>query len=77
MVTFSTCHLWQLFPSVDSQADCQALQQDLSSIYSWAAEVNMLFNSDKFECLRYWPKGQQPDFSYKSPDGSVIEEKNT
>ena len=35
----------------------------------------MVFNSDKFECLRYWPRGQKPDHSYKSPDGSVIEEK--
>ena len=60
---------------VDSQADCLALQQDLASIYSWAEDVNMVFNSDKFECIRYWPRGQQPDFTYRSPDGSVIEEK--
>ena len=60
---------------VDSQADCQTLQQDLSSIYSWATEVNMMFNSDKFECLRYWPRGHKPDNTYKSPDGTVIEEK--
>ena len=59
----------------DKQADCSALQQDLSSIYSWASEVNMVFNSEKFECLRYWPRGNKPDTSYKSPDGSDIEEK--
>ena len=60
---------------VDSQADCSALQQDLASIYSWATEVNMEFNSDKFEVLRYWPAGQKPDLQYTSPDGTVIQEK--
>ena len=34
----------------------------------------MTFNSDK-ECLRYWPKKNKPDITYKSPDGSIIEEK--
>ena len=60
----------------DKKADCEALQSDLSSIYSWAAEVNMHFNSDKFECLRYWPRGQKPGAMYTSPDGSPIEEKD-
>ena len=55
--------------------DCQALQEDLSTMYQWADQVNMTFNSDKFECLRYWPKQSKPDITYKSPDGSVIEEK--
>ena len=55
--------------------DCQQLQNDLISIYQWAEDVNMTFNSDKFECLRYWPKKNMPDNHYKSPDGSVIEEK--
>ena len=35
---------------VDPAADCQALQNDLASIYSWATDVNMVF---KFECLRF------------------------
>ena len=55
--------------------DCQALQDDLSTIYQWADHVNMTFNCDKFECLRYWPRQSKPDFNYKSPDGTVIEEK--
>ena len=29
--------------------DCSALQADLKQIYSWADQVNMKFNSDKFE----------------------------
>ena len=37
----------------------------------------MVFNSDKFECLRFGPgKTSKPDFIYKSPDGSLIEEKD-
>ena len=60
---------------VDIGSDCQSLQDDLTSIYHWAEDVNMTFNSDKFECLRYWPKKNKPDFSYKSPDGTIIEEK--
>ena len=59
----------------DSDSDCQQLQNDLSSIYNWASDVNMTFNSDKFECLRYWPRKNKPDFQYKSPDGNIIEEK--
>ena len=58
---------------MNSQADCPALQQDLASIYSWATDVNMEF---KFECLRYWPRGQKPDLKYSSPDGTTIEEKS-
>ena len=45
----------------DKQADCSAMQGDLSIIYNWASEVNMGFNSDKFECLRFWPLGQKPE----------------
>ena len=56
-------------------SDCQKLQDDLATIYQWAEDVNMTFNSDKFECLRYWPRGNRPDFNYTSPDGLVIEEK--
>ena len=59
---------------VDPGADCQALQNDLASIYSWATDANMVFNSEKFECLRFWPKAIKPDFQYCSPDGTIIEE---
>ena len=62
--------------SITNQVDCMALQEDLSTIYQWAEQVNMVFNSDKFECLRYWPRQHlKPDFPYRSPDGSEIEEK--
>ena len=48
----------------DPHSDCAALQSDLESIYRWAEEVNMIFNGDKFESLRYWPN---PD---SKPDNS-------
>ena len=47
----------------------------VTSIYDWGSEENMLFNSEKFEFLRYWPRWQKPDFVYRSPDGTVIQEK--
>ena len=60
----------------DQDTDCQLLQQDLASIYGWAEDVNMMFNSDKFECLRFWPgKTPKPDNQYLSPENTPIEEK--
>ena len=37
----------------DTATECQALQEDMSGIFRWAEYVNMVFNSDKFECLRF------------------------
>ena len=59
----------------DPLTDCQSLQQDLQSIYDWSGDVNMHFNSDKFECIRYWPGSDIPQYQYKSPEGDDIEEK--
>ena len=37
----------------------------------------MRFNSDKFECVRYWSdSGGAPDFHYLGPDGTPIEVKS-
>jgi ribonuclease P/MRP protein subunit RPP40 len=63
--------------SILDTADCEALQADLESIYSWAEEVAMVFNGDKFEALRYWPgRTAKPATSYLDPDGNPIEEKS-
>ena len=36
----------------------------------------MVFNSDKFELIRYWPRADtKPDISYSDPAGNIIEEK--
>ena len=61
---------------IQSSEDCSDLQDDLQLIYDWAATVNMKFNSDKFECVRYWSnQTQAPSFQYISPDNKPIEVK--
>ena len=61
---------------VSLPGDCSDLQTDLKVIYSWAEQVNMKFNSEKFECLRYWANPDSaPQFQYLSPDGQPIEVK--
>ena len=57
------------------------LQKDLESIYEWANIVNMEFNGDKFESIRYWPDKDlgavfKEEFKYKNEDGNIIEEKD-
>ena len=53
------------------------LQNDLDTMYNWAEEVGMEFNSSKFELLRFWVnKEEAPDFQYEAPDGNFIEEKS-
>ena len=56
--------------------DCSALQADLKQIYTWADQVNMKFNVDKFECLRYWAHAESdPQFQYLAPDDQPIKVK--
>ena len=62
-------------PIKNSEIDCNALQADLTAVYDWAKDVNMEFNSDKFEVLRFWP-GEKPEWQYFAPDGKIIEEKS-
>ena len=63
-------------------ADPVQLQDDLKTIYAWADRVNMAFNGDKFECLRYWPDPDigavfTAEFPYLDEDGKLIQEKTT
>ena len=56
------------------------LQKDLDTIYQWAKDVNMEFNGDKFECIRYWPDPDfgavfKAEFKYRNESGNEIEEK--
>ena len=39
--------------SINSANDPSLLQQDLNSIFKWARDSNTMFNSEKFEMLRY------------------------
>ena len=62
---------------IASAEDCSALQDDLQVIYDWANAVNMKFNSDKFECVRYWTNpANAPTFQYLSPDNKPIKVKS-
>ena len=62
----------------DTEVDSSALQSDLESIYRWAEHVNMVFNGDKFELIRYWPKSySKPTNTYTDPEGNIIEEKDS
>ena len=61
---------------IKSAVDCDILQTDLLKVYEWAAHVNMHFNSDKFECLKFWAKpGDAPDHQYLAPGGVPIQVK--
>ena len=56
------------------------LQKDIESIYKWASKMNMEFNGDKFECIRYWPDEDlgmvfKEEFKYVNEEGKIIEEK--
>ena len=63
---------------ITCEEDCEQLQKDLDSLYSWAESVGMLFNAGKFELLRFWQdRGTAPDILYMDPDGGPIEEKDT
>ena len=61
--------------SIANQSDCTTLQDDLDAIYRWALDVNMVFNGDKFEMLRFWPNKEKPATPYIDPEGNIIEEK--
>ena len=62
---------------VTSAADCTALQEDLQVIYKWADKINMQFNSDKFECVRYWSDpAKAPTHNYLAPDKQHTKEKS-
>ena len=65
--------IWRAVKTIE---DCEKLQSDLHSVYSWADTVNMTFNDEKFEWIRYsLDPNSAPSFQYLSPDLSHIEKK--
>ena len=55
--------------AVSSEEDVEDLQRDLDVIYDWQKENNMLFNSKKFEMLRYGSKEElKSSTNYLTPD---------
>ena len=66
----------RIWRGVRTEGDCELLQADLQSVYSWADEINMVFNSGKFEWMRYAVDAvTAPAFQYTSPDQTDIEQK--
>ena len=62
---------------VGSPGDCSTLQADLQQVYKWAEHVNMEFNADKFECLRFCSSPESELVcQYLAPDNSVIKVKD-
>ena len=59
-----------------SAEDCSKLQSDLQTVFTWVDTVNMTFNSDKFEWIRYCVGSSVPAFQYLSPNLSQIERKD-
>ena len=67
----------RIMRGVTTIGDCEQLQSDLQSVYHWAEEVNMEFNSSKFEWVRYTVGGNPaPTYNYLAPDNSPIEQKD-
>ena len=63
----------RIWRGVKTTEDCAALQGDLETVYAAADHINMVFNSKKFEWLRYIPgTSQAPSFQYTAPDSSDI-----
>ena len=62
---------------IRDEDDCKILQDVLEKIYEWAEVNNMLFNSDKFECLRYGTREDLKALPYKANNGQQISEKES
>ena len=68
----------RLARGIHHEQDSVALQEDLDKVYSWAKEIGMVFNSGKFELLRFWlDRDTAPDILHLGPDGGPIEEKES
>ena len=65
----------RIWRRLETDVDCSKLQADLQSVYDWADEVNMSFNSKKFEWMRYEGSTPAPLFQYFSPDHTDIQRK--
>ena len=66
---------------IKSPSDPIQLQKDIETIYEWARKVNMEFNGDKFECIKFRSHQSLRDesgqeFTYVNEEGKDIEEKD-
>ena len=67
----------QVGKGIVTERDVRDLQEDLNTVYIWAKNNNMEFNSDEFELLRYRVPGAsvQDQTFYKADNGDKIKEK--
>jgi ribonuclease P/MRP protein subunit RPP40 len=62
----------RVLKGINSLRDASLLQHDLTIVYQWAMDNNMLFNSKKLELLRYGANSQlKQQTSYLAPDKSI------
>ena len=64
----------RVFKKISSSQDATDFQADLNSIYLWAENNSMAFNSDKFDLLRYKTPKSLLSAAYKDSDGDDIKE---
>ena len=63
----------KIWRGVTSIGDCDTLQIDLQAVYDWPPDVNMHFDSCKFEWIRYATNpSAAPPYQYSVPDASAI-----
>ena len=64
------CH----YSAINSPADCDSLQYDLSNVYKWAESNNMKFNSIKFQYINFTVSPQcNTSNVYVSADSNLID----
>ena len=57
--------------------DCTKLQEDLFTVYEWASDNNMEYNSSKFEAVRYGlDEVLKLCTNYVSDRGTIIDQKD-
>ena len=58
---------------VSTEDDTERLQSDVSEVFQWARDNNMLFNEEKFQLIRYGKKKDIKDnTSYKTESNQII-----
>ena len=68
----------RLYSAINSPADCDSLQCDLSNVYKWAESNNMKFNSKKFQYINFTVSPQcNTSNVYVSTDSNLIDPSHT
>ena len=71
----------RLYSAINSPADCDSLQCDLSNVYKWAESNNMKFNSKKFQYINFTVSPQCNTSNvtnvYVSTDSNLIDPSHT